>query len=278
MKNDKSKIIIILLVAIIILLLVFIGLMLGGKVSFHDTKDDNVEIVEKEEISYDVNDYVSLEKVIFGERANVEKVVFKNLDEKLINEFLTRQDNLINQSKKSYDYNKSNNFSMIDSSVDKVSYTDIWYQINNKILTVYYMIVNEESVGSCPVLLTVNIDLENKRVISDEELLNKVGVSFDDIALENYNKTLDFAKKHCNDEFCGVQDKEYKIVSIDEYVRNKESYINLIKVGLDDVIFAYVKNGKVEYSYSSYSIDNLYLGVGKGGCFNYLTVEVGNLK
>lgn len=47
----------------------------------------------------------------------------------------------------------------------------------------------------------------------------------------------------------------------------------MIKEGLDNVILAYVKNCKVEYSYYSYSIDNLYLGVGKGGCFNILLLK-----
>ena len=55
-----------------------------------------------------------------------------------------------------------------------IVFSDIWYQINESILTVYYEVTKEDAIGTNNDIAVINIDLENKKVIFDEELLNMV--------------------------------------------------------------------------------------------------------
>ena len=54
--------------------------------------------------------------------------------------------------------------------------------------------------------------------------------------------------------------------------------IGLIVDGLDGAIDCYIKDGKIKYDYGRFAIDMLYQSVGIGGCFDYVTVELGDYK
>lgn len=233
-----------------------------------------------QESSYDINDYIDLEKADFSfesDRVNVEKVVFKNLDVSIVNEFYDEQNRFIDLAEDSYNYYASINFEGISSENGIIAYSDIWYQINGDILSVYYAFHFEEEIGDCVAIAVVNIDLKNNKLVSNEELLKLAGTNFEDIALNHYNNTLKNVKE-CEASECRVQDKDYNLITVDQFESNKDSYIKMITDGLEEVINCYIEDGVIKYDYSRYGIDTLYLGVGKGGCFDYITVEVGNYK
>ena len=264
MKKDNSKIIIILLVIIIALLIMFIALMVSGKIKFNINNDDA--------ISYNVNDYVIVEKVDWNtDRTSVEKVIFKNLDSSLVNDFIAEQTKFLSDAKKSYDFYSSQNFESL-GNVNTVVSTNIWYQVNGKLLTVYYEIINEEAIGTCSDVAVINIDLESKKVVTDAELLKLANQSFKSIALSHYNNAVESYRNYDHE----IQDKDGNLLSFDEFNANRDNYLGMIESGLDSVIYAYVQNGKIKYDYGRYSIDMLYLTVGKGGCFDYITVELGD--
>lgn len=232
-----------------------------------------------QEDSYDVEEYITIAKVkLFDtEKIDIEKVVFKNLDTSIVNEFYDEQNRLINNVENSYNYWASVNFEGIESK--KIAYSDIWYQMNGNILTVYYDMHLEDAMGECNDIAVINIDLENKKLVTNEELLKFGNSSFNDIAEEHYNKTLERIKK-CDesDKYCGFQDKDYNIIKVSQFEKDKSIYIDMIVNGLDEAINCYIKDGKIKYDYKRYAIDILYMGVGKGGCFDYITVEVGDYK
>lgn len=235
--------------------------------------------INKENISYNVEDYITIEKfnLFDTNKIDVEKVVFKNLDVSIVNEFYDEQNRLINNVENSYNYWASFNFEGIEDKI--IAYSDIWYQMNGDILTVYYNMHFEDAIGECTDIAVINIDLENKKLVSNEELLIAGNSSFEKIAEEHYSNTLERVKK-CDDsdKYCGVQDKGYNIIKASQFEKDKNIYINMIVDGLDDAIDCYIKDGKIKYDYKIHAIDILYMGVGKGGCFPYETVEVGDHK
>lgn len=260
---------------IIIILLVCILCLLGYFIFDRLVENDNVD----EEVTYNVNDYIVIKTVDFGfdtDKLDVERVVFKNLDVSIVNDFINEQNALISMAKDCYNYWQSFDFEGLNMMI---AYSDIWYQINGNILTIYYTLYFESAIGECSDIVVVNIDLENEKVVTNEELLKMGKISFEDIAVIHYNKTLDTVKK-CSekDSFCGVMDKDYRRIELEEFVNNRTKYINMIVNGLDGAIDCYIKDGKVMYVYNRYAIDILYLAVGKGGCFDFITVEIGKYE
>lgn len=274
-----KKILNFIIVILIITILGIIGYLVYDKV-LNDEERNNVNNNQK--VSYDASDYITVEEADFGfetDRLRVEKVVFKNLDVSIVNDFVEEQNKLINNAVNNYNYWASFNFEGMSSEEGVIASSDIWYQINNNILTIYYNMHSEDAIGECDEIAVINIDLESKKLVTNEELLKLAGINFEDIAEEHYNKTLDTVKK-CNQDnsFCRVQDKDYNIVKYEDFVRDKDIYIDMIVDGLDKAIDCYIEDGEIKYTYKRYAIDILYLGVGKGGCFDYITIEVGDYK
>lgn len=270
MKNKFLNIIIIIL---IIAILGVIGYLVYNNYSNNDGEVDN-----DQKNAYKVEDYITIEKAnsLNPNRLNIEKVVFKNLDVSLVNNFVDRQNDLINSANRSYLYWSEYNFEGLSLKDGIVAYTDIWYQINGSILTVYYSMNAEDEMGEYTDIAVVNIDLENKKLVTDEDLLRKGNSSFKKIAEERYNDTLEWLQT-CDDTYknCGIQDKNVNTIHTEQFIKNKDIYIDMIVDGLDEAIDSYIKDGKIMYHYSRFAIDMLYQNVGKGGHFDYITVEVG---
>lgn len=238
--------------------------------------NDNKDIVEENnesQLQYDANDYVYTEKLSFGhEEFDVEKVNFKNIDKDLTKEFLEWQENCIKTAK---DLN--------DNYGDDISYgktyakTNIWYEVNKNILTIYYQMESgaSQTFEGCLNVRTLNIDLLKNKLLTNEEVIYLADGSFEKIAEEEYNRKLKFLEEYRESAFLSLDNKE---IYYDEFKRNKNEYIELITNGLENSINAYIKNGKVEYEYMPLAIELTYQNIGKGGCFSHETAVVGNLK
>lgn len=273
MSNKNLKII------IFILIITILGMI--GYFVYDNYLDDDNELKNNQTISFNVEDYITIEKVdLFNtDKIEVEKVVFKNLDVSIVNEFNAEQNRLINNVENSYNYWEPLNFEGLSSKKGMIAYSEIWHQINGNILTIYYDMHFEDAIGECNDIAVINIDLENKKLVTDEELLKLGNSSFNKIADEHYNKTLE-SFKNCDEatRICGIQDENYNIIPIEQFAKDKAIYIDMIVDGLDNAINCYIKDGKIKYDYNRYAIDILYMGVGKGGCFDFITVEVGDYK
>lgn len=266
-------------IIIIILIIAILGVL--GYFVYDTYLRSDKESKNNQNSSYKVEDYISIEKVnLFDtEKINIEKVVFKNLDASIVNEFNDEQNRLINNVHNSYNYWLLVNFEGLSSKDGVIAYSDIWYQMNGNILTIYYDMYYEDAMGECNDIAAINIDLENKKLVTNEELLKLGNSSFNDIAEEHYNKTLK-SFENCDDSIriCGIQDKDYNIIKVSQFEEDKAIYIDMIANGLDGAIICYIKDGKIKYDYKRFAIDSLYMGVGKGGCFDYITVDVGYYK
>lgn len=271
---------------VIIILLMSTGILRFNFLLNDGELSDNDNVNQKEYgISYQVEDYISIDKVDLGsDRVNLEKVSFKNLDSSLVEDFLEDQYELLNGAEYTLNYYKDNNFSTI--TVDTmVASSNIWYQINKDILTVHYEVVTETELGQARNFLTVNIDLKNNKVITDEDLLLLGNSSFYKIAEDNYNKSLNRLEECSKNNTCyytygfAIRDNNIeKNVSYNDFVSNKDKFIKLVEKVVDDNIEVYVKDGVIKYDFYVMSFDLMYLNIGKGGPSGVDTIELGEYK
>ena len=259
-----------------IIIIILLLLLLCGGIYFYTNnlkqKDNNTntQVTEKYKNS---EDFVAIEDYYVND-VTIKKVNFKNLDTSLIKDFTEKQDTNIKAIEKLIN-------NVLEDPVSKEQFKDIdilednvWTQINDNILTVYQEYnVNVEM--SYTYLNTVNIDLKNKKVLSNEEVLNLANTDFSNLATEFFNKEItdnkseQIFRKSASKE-CNTND----VVTKKELTEQKDTYIKLINDNLDSVIYSYIKDVKVHYKYAEVSVKLLYQNLCIGGGFTYTDIEL----
>lgn len=265
----KKRLFLGVIIGILISLLAVGGLYYFGIISFDNEKEDNNKVddeIKDDATIHEAKDYITIEEEIFeGAKATIKKVKFNYLDESLTSEFYQKQEEIIKNVK------KYSNKDLFDGKYE------LNYYINNNILSVIYSASNSDEIGICATEKAIlNVDLVNNKIVTEEELLNKVGTSYKQIVEETYEKELSSWTK--SNEEAGTIINAYYDVTYDDFKNNKEKYVNIGLEKIQDIIYTYIKDGKVMYDYYTITIDSLFHQVGKGGCFSWSTVEVGEYK
>lgn len=260
-KKNNNGMLVGILIGIIIMLVVVGGLFATKIISFsngktsdnHQNENKNEESIDKK--IYTADEYITLEDINFNSKVSTKKVKLNHLDDSVTSEFYKDQEKVIN------------NIHPSDSEVFNAEYK-LKYAINNNILSVVYTIEETNEIGTCAVVKAVtNIDLVNNKVISEEELLQKAGTSYRKIVEDRYDKELENWKEH--------KDFDYYEVTFEDFSNNKEKYVNKGMEKIADFIYTYIEDGKVKYDYYTISLDTLFHQVGKGGCFIWDTIILG---
>ena len=128
---------------------------------------------------------------------------------------------------------------------------------------------------SLKVILEKQEDLKNKKVLSNEEVLNLANTDFSNLATEFFNKEItdnksEYIFRKSASKECNTND----VVTKKELTEQKDTYIKLIKDNLDSVIYSYIKDGKVHYKYAEVSVKLLYQNLCIGGGFTYTDIEL----
>lgn len=259
-----------------IIIIILLLLLLWGGIYFYTNnlkqKDNNTntQVTEKYKNS---EDFVAIEDYNVKD-VTIKKVNFKNLDTSLIKDFTEKQDTNIKAIEKLIN-------NVLEDPVSKEQFKDIdilednvWAQINDNILTVYQE-YNVNLEMSYTYLNTVNIDLKNKKVLSNEEVLNLANTDFSNLATEFFNKEItdnksEYIFRKSASKECNTND----VVTKKELTEQKDTYIKLIKDNLDSVIYSYIKDGKVHYKYAEVSVKLLYQNLCIGGGFTYTDIEL----
>lgn len=270
MEKKNNGLLVGILIGIIIMLLVFIGLFITKIISFNNSlsnsnqqmENKNEENIEKK--IYTADEYITLEDITFTSKVSTKKVKFNHLDDSVTKEFYEEQEKLIKAIGPAGDENIFN------------AEYKLKYGINNNILSVVYYIEQTSEIGTCATVKVVtNIDLENNKVITEEELLQKMETSYRKIVEDRYEKELESWNK-INER--NGKKIDYYEVTFDDFSNNKEKYVKKGMEKISDVIYTYIEDGKVKYDYYTISMDTLFHQVGKGGCFNWDTVTLGEYK
>ena len=143
-------------------------------------------------------------------------------------------------------------------------------------MSVVYIIEEQNAIGTCGTKMAVtNIDILNNKVISEEELLNKANTSYNELVTDYYNSELVSWKKL--NEY-NKTDIDYYDVTYKDFSNNKDKYVNIGLAKIPEIIYTYIENGQIKYDYYTINIGTLFHPVGKGGCFNWATITLGEYK
>ena len=197
---------------------------------------------DNKNISYKVSHYVDTDG---------NYVYLKNIDKEIINTFINEQKEVL----------KNN---VIDMSVTKGIYKDI---LSIKISYVLYgELSNYEDV------ITINIDLKNNKVLSNDDMIDMVKGSYKDIATDIFNE---YIKINNNREVVDAITEEK--LSSSEFNNNSEKYIIRIREKLPDVMNIYIENNEVYYLVRKYEINKVCYYTNTDINMGYINKKIGEL-
>lgn len=166
-------------------------------------------------VSYTIDNYVNVEG---------DKIHLKNVDENIIANFIKSQDKIIN-----------------DNNVISV---DINKGIYNNILSIMITYIINNNVNSYEEVLTLNVDLENDKVLDYDELLNIASTNYKNIATSIFNENIKLASDYNNKVIDAITDKE---MTASEFNNSSEKYIIRIREKLPEIIKLYIEDNKLYY-------------------------------
>lgn len=166
-------------------------------------------------VSVKTSDYVSIDGDI---------VVLKNIDNNIIIDFAEMQNNIIRNNK------------IIDNKID--------FGIYKNILSIKIKYGIEGNKSNYEEIITLNVDLKNNRKLSNEEMLDMVDSSYNDIATDVFNKYIRIPSDKNIKVIDAINEKE---MTTEEFNDNSEKYIIRIREKLPDIIKFYIDDDVVYY-------------------------------
>jgi len=206
-KYNMQKSILILTMLICIIIAMITYWIFAYHTKYGDL-DNNINL-----LSYKISDYLEI-------KGNI--VYLKNIDESIINDFTELQQNTL------FD--------------NEVLNTDIKKELHKEMLSVminYTLSNNEEKV------LTINIDLRNDELFSNDELLDIIGVNYKKIAKDIFDEYIKLPSDYSGVVRDAITDTE---LTAKQFNENNEKYIIRIREKLPEIINLYIEDNKLNYN------------------------------
>ena len=255
MNKEKRDFIIGSVILTILILLLILTILF---VLYQKEKESMLNIPENK---YNITDYVYIEKVDYSKYSNlftgnleVPKITLKNMSEDIINEFANNETDILLEI--------VNSSKILESKIENSEYNptstinvDMDYSINNNILSIKYILTIKLDFNLDPIVKTLyfNYDVENKKVLSNSELLNNLG----------YN-TLEISEYLLDNIILKDKEMEDKVIdslsnnemTIKDIINNKEEYTNRINDKLINLNF-YVNKDNISIEYFNDDLINI---------------------
>jgi len=206
-KYNMQKSILILTMLICIIIAMITYWIFAYHTKYGDL-DNNINL-----LSYKISDYLEI-------KGNI--VYLKNIDESIINDFTELQQNTL------FD--------------NEVLNTDIKKELHKEMLSVminYTLSNNEEKV------LTINIDLRNDELFSNDELLDIIGVNYKKIAKDIFDEYIKLPSDYSGVVRDAITDTE---LTAKQFNEKSEKYIIRIREKLPEIINLYIEDNKLYYT------------------------------
>lgn len=193
-------------------------------------------------ISYKVSDYVSIEG---------NYVYLKNISDDISNNFIRSQKEII----------KNN---IIDMTVTKGIYKEI--------LSIKISYILNAELSNYEEVLTLNIDLRNKKVLNNDDILNKINVSYKEIATDIFNE---YIKVSNNQKVIDIITDEE--MTGNEFNNNSEKYIIRIREKLPEIMKVYIDKEHVYYLVRKNEITKVCYYTNTDINIGYINKEIGKI-
>ena len=193
-------------------------------------------------ISYKVSDYVTIEG---------NYVYLKNISDDISNNFIRSQKEII----------KNN---IIDMTVTKGIYKEI--------LSIKISYILNADLSNYEEVLTLNIDLRNKKILNNDEILNKINISYKEIATDIFNE---YIKVNNNQKVIDIITDEE--MTGNEFNNNSEKYIIRIREKLPEVMKVYIDKEHVYYLVRKNEITKVCYYTNTDINIGYINKEIGKI-
>lgn len=193
-------------------------------------------------ISYKVSDYVTIEG---------NYVYLKNISDDISNNFIRSQKEII----------KNN---IIDMTVTKGIYKEI--------LSIKISYILNADLSNYEEVLTLNIDLRNKKVLNNDEILNKINISYKEIATDIFNE---YIKVSNNQKVIDIITDEE--MTGNEFNNNSEKYIIRIREKLPEIMKVYIDKEHVYYLVRKNEITKVCYYTNTDINIGYINKEIGKI-
>ena len=193
-------------------------------------------------ISYKVSDYVTIEG---------NYVYLKNISDDISNNFIRSQKEII----------KNN---IIDMTVTKGIYKEI--------LSIKISYILNADLSNYEEVLTLNIDLRNKKILNNDDILNKINVSYKEIATDIFNE---YIKVSNNQKVIDIITDEE--MTGNEFNNNSEKYIIRIREKLPEVMRVYIDKEHVYYLVRKNEITKVCYYTNTDINIGYINKEIGKI-
>ena len=193
-------------------------------------------------ISYKVSDYVSIEG---------NYVYLKNISDDISNNFIRSQKEII----------KNN---IIDMTVTKGIYKEI--------LSIKISYILNADLSNYEEVLTLNIDLRNKKVLNNDEILNKINISYKEIATDIFNEYIKVSNNQKVKDI--ITDEE---MTGNEFNNNSEKYIIRIREKLPEIMKVYIDKEHVYYLVRKNEITKVCYYTNTDINIGYINKEIGKI-
>ena len=130
------------------------------------------------------------------------------------------------------------------------------------------MINNYEEV------LTLNIDLKKDKLLDNEDLLDRAGTSYKNIATDIFNENIKLPSDSNKIVIDSITEKE---LTVKEFNDNSEKYIIRIREKLPDIIKLYIEDNKVYYKVRLSEIDKVCYYTNKDNRLVNIKKEIGKI-
>lgn len=183
----------------------------------HPYLEDNI-------INYKIDDYVKI---------NGNIVSLENIDNKVVNDFISKQNKIISSNK------------IIDIDITKIIYKNILS------IKIDYIMYGE--LSNYEEILTLNYDLKDNKLVNNDSLLNMTKVTYKDIADLLFNEYIKL------DDTSGmvVDAITNEKITGTEFNDNSYKYITRIRENLPDIMNLYIKDNKLYYTVKLKDINKL---------------------
>ncbi len=183
----------------------------------HPYLEDNI-------INYKIDDYVKI---------NGNIVSLENIDNKVVNDFISKQNKIISSNK------------IIDIDITKIIYKNILS------IKIDYIMYGE--LSNYEEILTLNYDLKDNKLVDNDSLLNMTKVTYKDIADLLFNEYIKL------DDTSGmvVDAITNEKITGTEFNDNSYKYITRIRENLPDIMSLYIKDNKLYYAVKLKDINKL---------------------
>ena len=121
-------------------------------------------------------------------------------------------------------------------------------------------------------VITINIDLKNNKVLSNDDMIDMVKGSYKDIATDIFNE---YIKINNNREVVDAITEEKLSSSV--FNNNSEKYIIRIREKLPEVMNIYVENNEVYYLVRKYEINKVCYYTNTDINMGYINKKIGKL-